>query len=332
MYTNMSETQSSPNSTIIVCTRNRPALLRRCLEQLQRLDYQAFEVLVVDNNLAPTEACGIAAGFEARYILCPMIGLSHARNAGIAASYTDFVVFLDDDAIPEPDWLRELLTEFSRQEVAAVTGQIVLKGDGDEAPLYSQSRICIDKSTPSWFEIANFGGIGGGSNMAFRRSVFQTWSGFDERLGRGRLMNAGEDHCAFFTLVHHRYSIVYAPSARVRHPQRTGGRHLFKSLHRVAIVSAYITLLAVEYPTYIPQICRFVLDSVCRRPRTWGRRSPEVFDGCAPIWLIFLTFLVGPFLYFCARVTNAFKTKHAEDVSVGQTRSGRPFEILKSDE
>jgi glycosyltransferase involved in cell wall biosynthesis len=332
MYTNMPDPQSSFTCTVIVCTRNRPLLLRRCLEQLEKQASQSFEVLVVDNCLAPSDACSIAASFGARYILCPLIGLSHARNAGIAASYTDFLAFLDDDAIPERNWLCELLAEFSCQEVAAVTGQIVLEGDGDEVALYSQSRLCIDQSTPSWFEIANFGGIGCGSNMAFRRSALQSWPGFDERLGRGRLLNAGEDDCAFFTLVDRGHSIVYAPSARVRHPQRTSGRHLFKSLHRIAIVSACITLLAVEHSIYVPRIHRFVLDSVRRRPRSWRRRSPEVFDGCAPIWLICLAFLAGPFLYFSVRLANMVPKARPKEAPLRKANIGMPLEIAKSDD
>jgi hypothetical protein len=52
----------------------------------------------------------------------------------------------------------------------------------------------VDRQTPAWFERANFGGIGDGGNMAFRRYAFAVWPGFDVRLGRGALLHGGEEH------------------------------------------------------------------------------------------------------------------------------------------
>jgi hypothetical protein len=51
-----------------------------------------------------------------------------------------------------------------------------------------------DRQSPLWFELANFGGIGGGMNMAFCGRAFEVWPGFDERGGRCR----GHDGIAKF--------------------------------------------------------------------------------------------------------------------------------------
>ena len=45
-------------------------------------------------------------------------------------------------------------------------------------------RRAVDRQEPAWFEMANFGGVGDGGNMAFRRRAFDIWPGFHERLGR----------------------------------------------------------------------------------------------------------------------------------------------------
>ena len=50
-------------------------------------------------------------------------GLSGARNTGIAASIAANVAFLDDDAIPEPTWLAELLAPLAEESVAVVGGR-----------------------------------------------------------------------------------------------------------------------------------------------------------------------------------------------------------------
>jgi len=314
MCTDSSDNQSAAICTVVVCTKNRPAHLRRCLEQLQWQDFHSFEVLVVDNCAVPSEAFGIAASFGARYILCPRGGLSHARNAAITETLTEFIAFLDDDATPDPSWLCNLLKEFSFQKVAAVTGQIMMEGNGKTIPLFSEKHIHIDKDTPSWFEIANFGGIGGGSNMALRRKALGTWPGFNELLGRGQIINAWEDDHAFFTLIDLGFSIVHSPTARVHHPANTQQQDLHHSLHTIAVTSAYITLLALEYPRYLRQLFHFLLDAALRTPRPWKCRSRRPFDSSTSIWLVYSALIGGPFIYIYTRIINQF-TVHPKAVT-----------------
>ena len=85
-------------------------------------------------------------------------------------------------------WLTCLAREFSDPIVMAVAGR--------RLPLTTQTeteRLCtwmhdkhqrfvVDRGSPQWFEIVNFGGIGTGMNMAFRRRAFDIWPGFHERL------------------------------------------------------------------------------------------------------------------------------------------------------
>jgi Predicted glycosyltransferases len=307
--------------TVIICTRNRPTELKRCLQCLQDQLFQSFEILVVDNSSNPTDARGIAASFDARYMLCPSLGLSRARNAGMRATRSEFVAFLDDDAVPEPEWLLRLLGEFSFPEIVAVTGQIILEGEAHATVLNPRGYARIDKNTPQWFEMANFGGVGSGSNMAFRRSVLDSWSGFEECLGRGQLLDAWEDDYAFFTLVHQGFTIVYAPAARVRHPEPPRDGNLVSTLHPIAISTAYITLLACEHPSYIPKICRFLFDALRRTPRPWRGRSRKPFAGCAPSLLVYSTLLLGPFIYLYVRLSHKFRKLEVQLHHMGESTS-----------
>ena len=54
--------------------------------------------------------------------------------------------------------------------------------------------------------------------MAFRRSVLTSSVRFDERLGRGRLLDSGDEHVAFMSLISDGYRVTHAPDAVVRHP------------------------------------------------------------------------------------------------------------------
>src|SRR5579863_2053725 len=98
----------TPSCTVVVCTRNRPFELDRCLAALARLSYPRFDVLVVDNASQDSQTYDIARQWGVRYLLAPVPGLSRARNVGARACESEIVVFADDDAVPEQDWLTAL--------------------------------------------------------------------------------------------------------------------------------------------------------------------------------------------------------------------------------
>lgn len=307
MYSISNSDLQTFDCTVVICTRNRPGHLRRCIEELQKQTFRAFEILVVDNSSKPSDAWHIAASYGTRYLLCPTIGLSHARNAAIAACSAEFIAFLDDDAVAEPQWLYNLLAQFSSSHVVAVTGQIILESEPTPAALNPRGFVCIDKSNHNWFEMTNFGGIGSGSNMAFRRSTLEHWFGFNECLGRGKLLNAWEDDYAFFTLVDRGLSIAYAPDAQVRHPASPAQERLLDTLHQISISGAYICLLTFEHPRYIPKISRFLLDALFRRPSAWRSRDRKAFNSSAPALLVYSALLFGPFIYFYMRIARLLK-------------------------
>ena len=85
--------------TVVVCTRERPDDLARCLGALQRCVMDGDEILVVDNAPATSRTAGVVSTFPARRIVEPRAGLDRARNAGIAAAGTALIAFLDSD-----DW------------------------------------------------------------------------------------------------------------------------------------------------------------------------------------------------------------------------------------
>jgi hypothetical protein len=145
--------------------------------------------------------------------------------------------------------------------------------------------------------------------MAFRRKALNSWPGFKEYLGRGQMLDEGEDNYAFFTLIHQGFSIVYLPSAIVHHPEKAGNSNLRSRLHSIVMSTAYITLLACEHSIYIPEICRFLLDAARRTPRSWRSRPRRNFDAGTPICLVYPALLVGPFIYFYVRFINLFRRR-----------------------
>src|SRR5215472_1505555 len=252
-----------PSCSIIICTRDRPTMLEPCLAGVVEQDYPTFDIVVVDSAGTNSATQRIALKFGAMYVYEAQPGLSRARNRGVNVSRSDIVVFIDDDAIPSPGWLRALAYEFDDPQVMAVTGRILSRTASTDQILRSvceasaQSRSCtrlvVDRTTPHWFALSNFGPLGDGANMAFRRTVFKTWPGFDVRLGRGALIEGGEEHYAFFSLIAGRSRIVYTPAAVVEHPISNSREELRRCQQRdISTASAYIALLLVEHPEHWP--------------------------------------------------------------------------------
>lgn len=299
--------QFEPACTVTICTRNHPTELDRCLDGVARLRYSKFDVLVVDNAPTDDRAREVAARWNARYIIDPVAGLSRARNRGAHACGTEIVAFLDDDSVPEPEWLSRLVREFKNPSVMAVTGRVVpLSLQTDAERLYALAGFNsdglgprqVDRETPFWFELANFGGIGNGMNMAFRRSAFESWPGFDERLGRGALIDGGEEHYAFFLLLEAGHLVVNTPYAVVRHPfPRDMKRLRERHLRDLASATAYISFLFAEHPRYRAAVIKYVLEALGGTRREWRGQAagprPRIVSRCRML----LACLYGPLLY-----------------------------------
>ncbi|MBK9972971.1 MAG: glycosyltransferase [Acidimicrobiaceae bacterium] len=95
--------------SVVVNTLNRAPSLRDTLESLRFQRHDDFEVVVV-NGPSTDHTEEMLAQYEGRikHLRCPVANLSMSRNIGIRAAAGDVVAFIDDDAIPEYDWLAEL--------------------------------------------------------------------------------------------------------------------------------------------------------------------------------------------------------------------------------
>jgi len=298
-------------ASVIIPTRDRPAELERCLQALSGLAPAPHEIIVVDSAPAKFPAAEVAARYGARYLREESPGASRARNRGAREASGDIVAYLDDDSLPEAGWLAALLEEFRDPRVAAVTGRILPERAETEAErlfLELGALDCgeqyrkFDAATPRWFEMANFGGLTGGGNMAFRRSVFGSWPGFDERLGRGAAQDCNEEPHAYLALLDRGYGVVYAPRSVVRHPApRTPAELRRRYLRDLRGAAAYMTLLGVEHPRHRRAVLRYAWEGLWGKQREWRPRSSQGARRIAPRWRRMLEGMKGPFLYLRMR-------------------------------
>ena len=111
--------------SIVINTYNRALYLDRALSSLYYLDYEDFEVVVV-NGPSTDNTLEVIKKYEKdiKVGYCPEANLSMSRNIGIAMASGEYVAFMDDDAIPEPNWLNVLLTGFTDESICAVGSDV----------------------------------------------------------------------------------------------------------------------------------------------------------------------------------------------------------------
>jgi cellulose synthase/poly-beta-1,6-N-acetylglucosamine synthase-like glycosyltransferase len=274
---------------------------------LRALREQPLEILVVDNSEGDAATEAISGELGARYLKAPNTGLSGARNLGAAAARGDYVAFIDDDVVPQENWLRALCAPFADPSVVAVTGRIVpleiVSPAHDVAAAIrwrelGTTRRLFDSSSEDWFERANFGGIGLGGNMAFRRRLFGDWQGFRESLGLGAPLQGGEENFAFFELINRGYAIQYEPEAVVAHPYPESFADLRSRQSRLLSQAvAYMMVLMQEHPEYRRRVIRHAL-------KKRGFRSHAEADAAAlrrrvvlPPWEVAAALVRAPLLY-----------------------------------
>jgi glycosyltransferase involved in cell wall biosynthesis len=245
------------------------------------------EVVVVDNTSGDKETESAAREFSARYTLEPVPGLSRARNRALSEGGSEVVAYLDDDAIPDERWLDSILEPFANPNVAAVTGDTILP-ESCVATNPEPAWLLCNKD-PQWFEIAAFGGLGIGTNMALRRSACMGWNVFDERLGRGALFEGMEEHHAFVRLISLGHSAAHVPAAIVFHRSQKRGDIKQEARNQIG----YSMLLFSEYPSHRLDLMRFILRRVRHRPLSWPRDSPDPGEIITSGWRVLLNASLG---------------------------------------
>lgn len=253
-----------PAVAVVICTRNRPDDLNNCLNAISRLNSRPDEILVIDNSEGDSATEREAREHGVRYIVERAAGLSRARNRGLAESSSEVVAFIDDDALPCEDWLEQILAPFVDSQVAAVSGPLTAPGE-PRNPAPAPARFLGNKD-PQWFEMATFGGMGWGANMAVRKAVCSVWKGFDIRLGRGAPLRIAEESHAFASLLALGYRTAYVPAAVVYHPVKPW------DARQEAISSfAYWLLLLCEFPGHRLDLIRFLTRRLRGKSITWPR-------------------------------------------------------------
>lgn len=194
--------------SILLCTRDRPALLADALVALRAALPDDTEVIVVDSGSTGPETARVAEAAGVRYVRSDIPGLSIARNLGLHTSTREIVVYTDDDCLVEPGFLTELAAPFADASVGGATG--TLRDVSDAREIAPGPPVRLLRATQGL-------DAGHGALMAFRRSLIVELGGFDPVLGAGRHLGGAEDMDALCRVLHAGFAVVRVPRAVVRH-------------------------------------------------------------------------------------------------------------------
>lgn len=203
-------------TSIVIPSYRRPVLLARalrcCLEQ-RGVD-SPFEIVVVDNDpagSAETVVADIAAEASSpiRYVSEKRPGISHARNSGVAAATGRYLVFLDDDEEPAPDWLASFVTTMRESGANLAVGPVYPRFTVGDADAYRRRKYTRDAGVPTGTRLARWAGIG--NTILDKSQCFSGDEPFDPALG----LTGGEDTVFLHQLLREGRTLVWCAEAAV---------------------------------------------------------------------------------------------------------------------
>ena len=218
--------------SIIIPVWNNLALTTQCLTALAEVTQGvSYEVIVVDNH-STDETPAFLAGLGGDVTVITNednLGFAKACNQGAQVAKGEYLVFLNNDTIPQPGWLSALVDEVKAHSDVAVVGSKLLYGDGTiQHAGVAFSREClmpyhmypgVPANAPMVSRRRELQCVTAAC-MLIRRQVFAQVGGFDEGYQNGfedvdLCLKIGETH----------WKIVYQPQSTVIHLEsRTPGR------------------------------------------------------------------------------------------------------------
>ncbi len=279
--------------SVIICAYKRSQRLEQALAAVaqQRIDRGCYELIVVNN--APSDRAVAEVVEETRrkffaddpqrlrLIDCPVVGLSHARNAGLAEARGSFVAYLDDDSVPAASWMSVMLGRLrERPDVGIMSGRITLKDPPDPprwmTPEWRMYWSHYNPGYKEYTEISSYWELPYAGNWVVRRELLLSIGGYRTRYGRkGNDFGGGEELIAARMIQQMGWKIGFEPESEVIHDVEP---HRF-TLHHVAKTARAATL--VHYQTQVDLHLPMEASIECTQRELW-RTLREGFDFRRP--------------------------------------------------
>jgi GT2 family glycosyltransferase len=229
-----------PRVSVVVASFNGERTLKSCLASLGRLNYPDYEVILVDDGSTDTTQQIALLHPKVRYFRHEKnLGLSVARNTGIAAATGELVAFIDADCRADEDWLYYLVGDLLESDFAGLGGPNLLPPEDSLVA----AAVMASPGGPAHVMLTDRQAEHiPGCNMMFHKWALAEVGGFDPIFHR-----AGDDVDLCWRLQQAGYKLGFSPAAFVWHYRRpTLGAYL-KQQHGYGEAEA---LLVRKHPDY----------------------------------------------------------------------------------
>ncbi|WP_170138513.1 glycosyltransferase [Rhodobium orientis] len=287
--------EGAPLVTVCMAHHNRPALLRRALESLQRQTFTDFEVVVVDDGSDDPMAISELAAIEAeiarrgwRVIRQENRYLGAARNTGWRAARGRFILFMDDDNLAVPNEIETFLKAAASGADVLTCFSDIFEG-GEEITLDTVEPLRRITPLGDDLSVGLFLNGFGDSNCFARREVLEELGGFTEDYG------VGKDDQEFFAravLRGFRLRLVPEPLFYYRlSPVRLRHKHFDSDSADLRVMNAYMDSmpLTLHMALRYAQGLKLENEKLHARAHRWRHRYEQTIDGrflkiAKPIW------------------------------------------------
>jgi len=209
-----------PTISILVCTRNRPEDLRRCLDSILANSFTGYELLVVDqsDDEATADYLGGLTDPRLRWLPTESRGLARARNIAIRNAQAELLAFTDDDCICDAGWIGSMVGEFDdNPRMDGLFGRVLPWGDRQAEGYFCHCLITDESERTVSGPVPPHNHLGHGNNMAFRKDVFRKVGLYNPAMGAGTRLKSGEDTDLTYRALRANLVMKYSPRPLVYH-------------------------------------------------------------------------------------------------------------------
>ncbi len=243
-----------PKISVIICQRNSEKFIEKCINSVIQQDFKDFELIIVDdystdntkrkikeiiNELKEKETKNseektkklnseksLAQKKQIKLIELPFhSGISKARNSGIKNSSGKIIAFIDSDAFPKKNWLKELLNGFQENVVSVGGPNLVPIDSGKNEKIFDEVLELISvfgsnyvKNSDKIIEVKH----NPSCNSAYTKKILEEMKGFNETL------SSNEDPELDFRIKKTGKKIVFNPKAVVYHHRKDSVSKIFR--------------------------------------------------------------------------------------------------------
>ena len=264
-YTTRFRIVERPLVSIIIPTRDQATLLKTTIDSIiTRTEYDAYEIVVMDNDSRDPEALAYLASLQAPchvHRWTDPFNYSAINNDGVRRARGQQLLFLNNDVeVIRPDWLTALV-EYAQLDPVGAVGAKLLYGDGtiqhagvvlNVGGVAQHAFRCTAKEVlgaPRLADLPRSCSAVTGACMMVPRRVFDEVGGFDEAL---RVVLNDIDLC--LRIRERGYEVVCTPHALLYHHEGASRGRLHPSEDEERFVKRWSAQLGRVDPFYNPNL------------------------------------------------------------------------------